>query len=364
MPEKKWKNSLFRDRALTTTGAALSVGVLGGVAALTFSPIALAVAGVFAAGRLAVSHTMLVPFLWKKYVARKVRKGDFIPVPESERISLLAAELSAQMGRKQPPVLYTLSRKGFSNMMLPGGSRWMARLPNVLDEMMSKLFAALPGTNTIVTTEQALGQGLPEQELRFIVAHELSHLKTRDHLSPAMTAKSIVGAGYQALAICAGIALVAGLFGLALPVFGAAGALVGIGALFVAGAAAKLVNNIGLRALENRADRNGLHATGSLLDAASALAHLNPKGARQVPWFQEITMDHPSFLRRAQIMTNAFNRHVSKSGPGASLTATLPDGTQRVFSTPMRRADWKKELKRIKNDNKKIDGPAKNTLNK
>ncbi len=285
---KDWKFVTKRDRVVTASSTAAGLAVLGLGLSFVFNPVAIGVA----AGLGAVSAVRLSRSAYrKKYANRLIKSGSVEAVADDAPITGIVADISTQLGMKDPPKIYTIK--------------------NSYD---AGAFAAVPGANIILTTKAALTDGMSEKELRFVAAHELSHLKAKDNRSLGVFGLNTVAKTARYLVLGCIIAAGASLFGAALPVVAAAGTvtlLTGTAIAIGSYIAAKVAMKSGQRTMEQRADRNALYITRDLESGKSALARVYPEKLKKVSLFKEAFMDHPSLDRRIKIMTKAFKK-VSK----------------------------------------------------
>jgi Zn-dependent protease with chaperone function len=237
-----------------------------------------------------------------------------LPLCDDADIHRLTKEISNNLGRPVPPKIYTVDAAVVAQMGLPLGLHWLAKLKPVRElleeKAMPKVFAAIPGSNTILTTKEALAAHIPGGQMRFIIAHEMSHLKA-DNLSPPLYGKAILKKMTEPLMLTVGVALVASLFGATLPVsalgVGFLGALKAGAALVAIKYAAGAAVNSGMRIIERRADRNALYITGDLKSAQDAMEWLHDaKQKKPASALKEATLDHPSYTKRMAALRTSF----------------------------------------------------------
>ena len=308
MEQKKWQFNSLKDRITTTTGAAVGLGILGIGLAHLFAPVALAVAFGYGTYAVASGAALAVPKVREYLFNKEVEKGEWEAVSPDAPAMKMAAEISQQLGRKEAPKMYTVNDKAVAKMALPFGLRWMMKVGDLRDKVMEGVFAALPGTNTLISTKEALDRDLDPKELKFIIAHEMSHLQAKDNLSPALLARVFAKKVTTALFWGTLAAVGAGVVGVALPVVAGTSALWALGGLTAVWAGAKVANSFGLRAVEERADRNAMYITRDVEAGESALATIDPTAHDSVPFYKELMLDHPSFDRRIATMKEAFNK--------------------------------------------------------
>lgn len=315
--QKIWNYSFPADGVKITLGALAGGALLIGGLSQIFNPVALGLAVGYGAAKTAFALTMTgIPSLTNYSFNKMIKKGSLAPVPDDEEIVKIAADISKELDRDEPPKVYFANKALVAKMALPFGLRWMLKLmlknDKVADSVMSRVFAAVPGTNKLITTHEGLEKLSDKAELRFIVAHEMSHLK-RDYLSPAIMTRSFIKSTSRALFWGSVAALGAGLVGFSLPVSAILGgsALAAIGGLTVVKTAAEMVSNYALRTMESRADRNAIYITRDIKGAVEALETLHDKElskAEPVSVIKEALLTHPSQIKRTKALCTAFEK--------------------------------------------------------
>lgn len=308
MERKNWSFNSLSDRIKTTAGATVGLGILGVGLAYLFTPAALAVAFGYGVYSFGTGIALAIPKFKEYVVNNEIKKGRWEPVAADAPAAKMAAEISAQLGRKEAPKMYTIDDKTVSKMALPFGLRWMLKIPDIRNKAMEGVFAALPGTNIILSTKEALGRELDPKALKFIVAHEMSHLQAKDNLSPSLLVRSLTKKATTLLFWGTLAAAGASLVGLSIPILAGTSTLWALGGLTAVWAGAKAANSIGLRAVEERADRNALYITRDFEAGRDALATIDPSSKEPGPGpaYKEALLDHPSFWRRIETMKEAF----------------------------------------------------------
>ena len=317
MPHNTYKFKTIKERLLTSTSAVAGLSVLGIGLASVFNPIALGAVGAYSAYKYGSSALMAIPPYKRWAMNRMVKKGHAKALPEDAPVSLMAKDISDSLGRPKAPKVYTIDVSTVAEIALPLGMRWLAKLRPVQDsisrEAMRKVFAAAPGANVLLTTKEALAT-TPEKEMRFIIAHEMSHLKT-DAFSPSIFARSIIKHTTQPLILAAGVATGLSLFGVGLPLTLGLSAIKALGAVIAIQYAAKATAHFGMRVVERRADRNALYITRDMDGAQKAMDHLHDgKQRKAMSIFKEAVQTHPSYLPRKAALLKSFNA-VSKYPP-------------------------------------------------
>jgi len=336
MADKKYKFNTIKDRTVITLSSVAGVTLFGASLSLFFNPIAIGVAGAVGA---VCAGAMSTPAFYKRFVKKSIKRGTMKAVPADAPISGIAAQISRQLGRSDAPQIYVwddASKKPQTSQ----GER------SKKEQEAEGRFAAITGANALLTTTEALNnERLTEPKFRFIAAHEISHLMAKDHLSLSSMARAFFRGTSFALVAAALVAAGASVAGVTLPVFAAAsiwmaaapavsggvavlGAVINqvfsaAGGLLLSVGWSDVINNIGHRKLEQRADRNAVAITRDLDGAKEALfAIQNDKtrhnillrGKYRTNYFNEIFRTHPTYKRRIKILTRAFKK-ISKLPP-------------------------------------------------
>lgn len=228
-------------------------------------------------------------------------------------------DVSDRMGINPPPV-YVASPDAVAQMLLPAGLRWAMKIRPIRSRIMSNVFGAEPEMGALIVTREGLKSGHPPRSLRFIVAHEMAHLKT-DRRDFAYLAGLILKGATQTLFWgCVGMAGFAAL-GLPIPLAGPEVGLVGLpaagpllmpflagGALLATWLAGDVFTSYASRVRERRADRNALYVTRDLAAAEAVLNHIHAarEPEKHDPLIMELCSTHPSHKRRAEALRQAF----------------------------------------------------------
>lgn len=297
---------------IQTVGSGIAgLGVMGAGVAFLFNPVVGIVAAAYAAIPVLGQVLLASPRIRNSMFESGIKKGEYAPVDDNEDIVKTAKEISDRLGRPVPPKVYTMSYDTVAKMGLPLGFKWLRKLPSIrkmmVEKAMPKVYAALPGANVLLTTKEALAQKVPQRELEFTIAHEMSHLKV-DGFSLNMYAGVIRKRASQLLmwgcAIAGGLALV----GVTLPFTAGLGILPTAAALFGVARVAKAAVSFGTRVIERRADRNALYITRDLQGAVDMMDHLHEaKDKKRTTWSQAVFDDHPPYLKRIKALNRSFN---------------------------------------------------------
>lgn len=240
---------------------------------------------------------------------------------DADATALLNAvdDVADRMGITAPPV-YIASPGAMAQIIFPAGLRWLMKFGHIRRSILPNAFGAEPDTGALIVTRDALKAGHSPRALRFIIAHEMAHLKT-DRRDFAHLANLFMKRSTQALFWgCVGMAGFAAV-GLPIPLAGPGLGLVGLPAaspllmpLYTAGAllttwlAGDVFTSLASRMRERRADRNALYITRDLTGAERVMEHIydgrEPK--KHDPRIMELCSGHPSHKRRVESLRQAF----------------------------------------------------------
>lgn len=315
MSQSTYKYKTLQERAAINTASVAGLTIFGVGLSAVFNPVALGVAGGWATYSVAKSLLLTVPTYRNWQFNKMVKGGHAVLLPEDATICKMAKEISDDLGRKEAPKVYTVDTAVVASIALPAGLRWLAKLApvrNLLEEKaMPKVFAAMPGANTLLTTNQALNNGMTQDELKFIVAHEMAHLKS-DAGSLNIYSNAFIKKMSTPLLLATTAAIALSVFGIGLPITAGMGALKALGVFVATKAAADVAIRYGTRIIERRADRNALFVTRDLDNAVGAMQVLHEK-EQMKPYsnLKEAFQTHPSYIRRISALREAFEK-VSK----------------------------------------------------
>jgi len=281
------------------------LGAIGLSLAFVFNPVAIGITGGYV---LASQIRQARTGFRKRSVDKLVRAGRAVAISQDEPASQIAAEISKQLGRPQPPEIYILRGKGSSD---PG------------------FLAAIPGTNSLLTTQAFLRRGLTEPELRFAIAHEISHLQV-DNKTVGGLGQDIVKQAVTGIEIAAIVTVGAALIGLTVPFLASGVGFIGLAAL-AAIPVARAAQAYHSRIRERRADRNALYITRDPESARTLLAQVDATSRKKPSLLKEIFLDHPSYGHRMKSITKIFNKKVSKAPELA--------GTREILAAQKLRAE-------------------------
>ncbi len=308
---RPYRFNSFGQKAQTIGSALLGLGVLGVGMALVLNPVAGIAAAAYAAYTYVETVRLAIPSVRARIMAHDVRKGLYAPVDAQEPIVQTATAISNRLGRRMPPEVYTVSAGEVIKMEMPLGLRWLRHIGPVRrwfeENTMSSLYAAVPGANILITTKQALAKKLPQRELEFVIAHEMSHLQT-DGFSFNGHAATMAKRAVEILAwggvVAGGLALA----GVALPLGLCAASLHAFSCMAGAYGASKLAINYGQRVIERRADRNALYITRDLKGATAAMDRLHTYEEREFNRVAAVVSGHPVYKLRMSALRKSFEK--------------------------------------------------------
>lgn len=318
MSQAKYKFKTMSERAAENATAVAGLTLYGVGLSQIFNPVALGIAGAYGAYTVGRAALMNVPAYRDWEMGRMVKKGHATQLPDDHPFVQMAKEISEDLGRKQAPKVYTVTSDVVVQIALPPGLRWLGKLRPVRDAIeekaMPKVFAALPGSNLLMTTDAALNNGMSQDELKFIAAHEMGHLKT-DAGSLNLLGRGFVNKMNMPLMLATTAAVALSVFGVGLPVTAGMAAWKAFGALVAIKLGTDAALKLGTRIMERRADRNALYVTRDLEAGQDAMEWLHePAQKKPHSLLREALLTHPSYQRRLSAMQKSFN-HVAKYPP-------------------------------------------------
>jgi Zn-dependent protease with chaperone function len=220
----------------------------------------------------------------------------------------MVSEMSKKLGHAETPEVLLIDRKTVAKMSLPFGLRWIMNQPKVGNAIMEKTFAAVAASNIFITTQAALDK-MTGDKLRFTAAQEMSHIQ-KDALSLPPYVSALTKYMTKALWMCTVATVALGFAGVAVPTF-TGSLLLAAGGLIATQLAAKVVNNYGMRVLENRADRNAMYIMRDFEAGKAALEQLHEKKtelAKRGGPLKEMFLIHPSQVRRIENLKKSFDK--------------------------------------------------------
>jgi Zn-dependent protease with chaperone function len=312
MAKNQWKFRPLKSEAIITVAPAVGTIALGAVLSTVFTPLALGIAGAYAGLQVAEGLLGIKIPAYKKWKSdRAIKNGSWQPLSGDYEVIKIATELSNQLGRPVPPDIYIVDEKFVAKAGLPFGLRWLMKIPEIHNKAMVNFFAEA-GANRLFTTGNFLNK-MSGAELRFVVAHEMSHLHT-DYASVSTIGREFVKAGYRSLFWMSIAAAGAAVVGVGIPAIALGGSAIGaLATLLVTSKVASIALNIGTRYKEARADRNGVYLTGDLEGAKKGLAAIDPSEEKPTIWLEKLgaamsepLRSHASYYRRISALTKAF----------------------------------------------------------
>lgn len=318
--KKQWNYAPLRGRIAGNAAAAGAVAVYGAGLAQIFNPAALGLAASYAAGHLVYNALMArysgVPGL--------IRGGYISPLPPQYQSLQATVDDVARVMKIWPPKIYVVNDR-MLRAMTPWYARWQLRDRYVRAKCMRYTAAAVSNLNLIMMGEEMMKQA-SDEELRFIIAHEMSHVKNGDSTTLrafANTAKKHMG---RALLAGTGLAIGAALFGsggVAAPLLLGAGAWpvlgpwLALGGLLLTGGAARLLLNGASLVMERQADRNAIYVTRDAEGANRGLLDImdGRKIPPELPGFIEFLGTHPTYHPRIANIRAAWQEAASYPVP-------------------------------------------------
>lgn len=306
--------------------AALPVaGALGYAFALSqmFNPLALGVTAAFGAAGLAMyAYRAAGPGVADQRRAL-VREGAALPMDSA------FGTHDPREGKRHEQILKAHLSNAARKMDLPDDFQAWYATDKFIEAMMDKaiplaqrrenlFFIHIP-SRTVLTTPQAMRKFMRDDQLEFVAAHELSHVKTQDHLSVNSFLESAmlptVSAGFWMTASVAAINAAMGFIGME-PILDPSlqeGVNIwsSLAAQFAAGAGFVWTSGAASRMAEKRADRNALAVTGNLAAAQTAVDQLyahEKSGFSLGNVFRAMVRKHPRHKARRKALDRNWTR--------------------------------------------------------
>lgn len=318
MKNTPWPYEHTRER-IAENAAALGSGALlcFGLSQI-FNPVALAAAVGYGAFRTAfdlgrMTHPQASDRFLAKTNALQSASDDY---PE---ICDLVLKFSHAANIKPPRL--TLASDDYAIKNLSWISRRRIKRPEYHGTFMSRVMFSNPAMHYIGTTHEFIKSHSPET-VRFALAHEVAHIKSKDHLKAftlvSLTQHHIMRFLYAGIAIAGG-ALLAGIstpLSALVIVNGWSGALWAGGVLGLTAIASKFGMNYASRLRELRADRNAVYLTG---ETRGMSRFLMMEGGCRPPGMIWEWGSYPSSHRRLMHLHTAYAL-ASQYPPAASAT--------------------------------------------
>ena len=280
----------YGENLFTFGAGAVGVSAYALCLGLAFTPAAIGVAGLYSLFKTSLGFTRLArQSSRQKYFQKMETNGYLYCIPEYHSLYDTVNELAGKLDLKTTPSVYA-----------------RAKVPY-------KSYAASSIGSFIFVPEEEKRQGWSDEEQRFIIAHELSHLKTDDSKSfntlGSMVSKYMTGGLFWGSIT---IGLAGTVIGGVPTVFATGyGAVSGLATLGLGVAAQKLCFNAAKRVQEFRADRNALSVTQDGEAALQVIDKLNDPDKTGTATYsfslKDIFGSHPSYQRRVSALREAWD---------------------------------------------------------
>lgn len=327
MKNTPWPYEHTRERIAENAAALGSGAVLCFGLSQIFNPLVL-----FSAAGYGVLRTALD---FKNMMKPGVRDRLLDTTPGLERAPEQYAHIRnlvitfSQAAHMPPPELL-LASDDFIADNLSGLNRKKIKNPEYRESFMNTALFTNPAMNYITTTPEFLGAHAPET-IRFAIAHEIAHIKSKDHLK-AFTIVSIAKVHVvKFLAACSLLAVGAFLLGAAAPLpaliaaKGISEMLWAVSVCALTASAYTFGMNYASRIRELRADRNAVYLTG---ETRGGFHFFMGHGGCQPPSILRELETHPSPYRRLMHLQEAYAL-ASQYPPAASATRRETDHPSR-----------------------------------
>lgn len=285
-----------------------------------FTPAAIGVAGLYSISKTSLNLTKLARRSSRHKDLQKMEKdGQLYRIPEYHPLYDTVNELAGKLDLKTKPSAYALTDQGAVDLAekqipWPLGRVLRPLLKDMISKESYKFFATSSiGSFLLVPEEEKRQRNWSDEEQRFTIAHELSHIKTDDsksvHLLGHNVSKHITrGLFWGSIAVGLAGTVVGGL-----PAIFASGygAVSGLATLGLGVAAQKLCFNAASRVQEFRADRNALAVTQDEDAALKVMDKLHDRYETSIAApsfsFEDIFNSHPSYQRRVSALQKAWD---------------------------------------------------------
>lgn len=331
LPAESWNYYPLRER-FKENAVSMGVAVGYGLAlSQIFNPIAL---GVVTTGVVLMGVGAASSLLLERKSQEEKPLDRLVEVPdEKDAVYSYYSKVVNAYSRflKIPAQHFRLAKEEMLFSIIPEKAREkLGDDPIALKKAMEKLAASISFLKVIVVSREFIKKH-EHTSVNVALAHEISHIKTRDSENLYTVLKGIPGMmGKLLWPLCLlsiGTAVGGALFGISLPsVFAAGvGAITGTVGFIATSIGAVLGFNYVSRIREYRADRNAMFLTRDLQSATNLLQSMDERGSFAAP--QKFEMQtHPSFHNRVKSLQDAFNQ-VSRYEP---LKLDLPVPSQEI----------------------------------
>ena len=322
--QKKWNYIPPQDKRKENTIGTSSLILLGASLSQIFNPVALTAAATYAT--IKTGH-MCYMTSRKNYLSKLLKESALKPMGKDHALQKTINEMTAAADT-EPHTAYNIDSKLIGEI-LPLHLRPLLLFPKIRKGIEKSIAGVLYGANAIFTTDKFL-QTRPPDEIRFMVAHEIAHVKAQDHLSVTSLAKTLQKHAVRALT--AGLLVTTAVSKLkgnpVMPLLAEGLTLAkGIILFFLASKSATILRNAAERIKERRADRNGIYLTRDPDAAEKLFRSITSKYPPRIPALLEMKT-HPTYFPRTANMRKAFVE--------ASLYPPLPTAAppKRSCTTP------------------------------
>lgn len=321
---RQWDYAPLKGRIISNAATLAAAAVYGSGLAMIFNPLAAGLAVAYGVGRTAYGYAHSGPAI----VPEWIKKGYLRPLPpQYAHVQSIADQMTTVMGMAPAKVFILRSRQLYDEA--PWYDRKHLRNKNTLRRVMRGQGMALSTANFIALSEDMIKKAGPA-ELRFVIAHELAHVRNSDSSTPRAIFGVIKKVMQRALWPVLLTASAAGLFG-----FGgivtpggahttSAGILLAaikpLGALALTTGVVNLLTNCASLMMERRADRNAMYLTRDMQGAADFL--IAPEKETQpvrMPAILELLSTHPSYYRRRDNLRQAWEEAATYPVPPTSV---------------------------------------------
>ena len=314
--KKQWDYKPLSENLLIHSAAFAGLAVTGAAAVMLFPPLIYFSAITYTVLKLAggvAYHSRPIRELLKK---PEFKHGQTVKLPKEHEFSKIVEKLSHKLGRRKAPEIYAIDKNlGIKSRPFLDKSK----LTPFLTQRMTRHFSVYSYGDFINCDLQvAKGERHSADELKFIAARELSHLKA----DKASLARSTIifcrqismGLVWSALSLTA-----LSFAGLALPLTVTMGSVaLAVGGLLGSRVVTDAMGAYALRRIEQRADRNAVYLTSNLPAAMDAINKFTPM--KRGVWSSV-----PKPEKRKQALQDSFNKVADKQVTiEASLDAPAP----------------------------------------
>ncbi len=302
----KWKFNSVSEKAKETAGAAVALAVFIGGISTIFHPIAVMLSLAYATGTLIQGEILMkFPKFRDKALSKFLKSGMAKELPKDHDLLKRIKKVSNRLNQKDMPRVLIVNADFVGKMAAPPIIRKLFR--KSIEENMHRVFGVAPNSNIFITTEEGLKSTKNKKdELDFIVAHEMSHIKT-DKFAPARFAQTILKKSSRFLVLAVAATVAASAVGGAIPLISTS-IFSAVGSLFIATTAAGVAWKYGSRIAEYRADRNAMHLTKNLDGAVGCMNMISNFNERDMSGFQNIFSTHPIYKYRVTALHDSFNK--------------------------------------------------------